>query len=181
MANHEVRLLPLIGKSIVVHTVTYFIMGVLASTILDYKSMFASPHMACWMRQFPDPLIAAGPLLQPIRGLVFALVVYTLREVIFARKHGWLLLWWLLVALGILSTFGPAPGSLEGLTYTTIPIRNQLVGHLEVVPQAFLFALGLCYWVNHPEKRWFSVIMVAAFVIFSGFAILGVLSLSASA
>ncbi|MGC2662378.1 MAG: hypothetical protein WA324_30810 [Bryobacteraceae bacterium] len=47
----------------------------------------------------------AGPLLQPIRGLIFALVFYPLRACLFERRNGWLLMSKILVALGILSTF----------------------------------------------------------------------------
>ena len=177
MTSQEVRLLPLVGKTIVVHTVTYVLMGMLASSLLDYKSTFAGPHMACWMRQFSDPMIMAGPLFQPLRGLVFALVLYPIREVIFARKHGWVLLWWILVALGILSTFGPAPGSIEGLVYTTIPIRDQLAGYLEVVPQACMLALGVVYWVEHPERRWLTWLLVVAFAAAIGLSFLGLLSM----
>ena len=70
------------------------------------------------------------------------------------KKNGWLLMWWILVGIGILSTFGPTPGSIEGMVYTTFPIRSQLNGWVEVVPQAFLLSAILCYWVKHPEKRW---------------------------
>ncbi len=90
-----------------------------------------------------DPMIMAGPLFQPIRGVVFALVIYPLRDVVFSRRRGWLLLFWELVALGVVSTFGPTPGSLEGLVYTVIPVRDQLAGYLEVVPQALLLAYGV--------------------------------------
>ena len=70
-------------------------------------------------------------------------------------------MWWLLVALGILGTFGPAGGSLEGMVYTTAPPLGQTVGYLEVVPQALLLSLILCYWVNHPRKwlNWTSGIL----------------------
>ena len=82
---------------------------------------------------------------------------YLLRETLFGRKNGWLILWLLLVIVGIFSTFGPAPGSIEGLIYTTLPLRDQLSGGLlEVHTQSFLFAGLLYYWVNHPEKRWLS-------------------------
>jgi hypothetical protein len=160
-------------KTAVVHTVTYFAMGVLASTLLDYASALARPEMACWMRQINDPALMAGPLFQPIRGLLFAMVIFPLREIIFARRRGSLLLGWLLVALGILGTFGPAPGSLEGLVYTVIPIRDQLTGYLEVVPQACLLAFGLVYWVKHPEKRWISWFMGLAFAAVTGLTVLG--------
>ncbi len=150
-------------KTIVVHTVTYFAMGVFALLVFDYAALYAQPDMAGLMRQTTDPLVMAGPLFQPIRGLVFALVIYPLRQVVFTRKQGWLVLWWILVALGIVSTFGPALGSIEGLIYTVVPVRHQIIGLLEVVPQALLLALGVVYWVNHPEKRWLTWLMGTAF------------------
>jgi uncharacterized membrane protein len=69
------------------------------------------------------------------------------------------------VALGILSTFGPAPGSVEGMLYTVIPISQQMTGWLEVVPQALLLSVILFYWVNHPEKRWLNWVMGVIFVV----------------
>jgi hypothetical protein len=163
-ANEQVRLVPLIVKTAIVHTLTYFIFGALAATVLDYQAAFARPELACWMRQFGDPLILAGPLFQPIRGLVFALAIYPFREIIFGRKRGFLTLWWLLVSLGIINTFGPAPGSIEGVIYTVIPPRDQFAGYLEVVPQALLLSLMLVYWTNHPEKRWLNWVFSTAFV-----------------
>jgi hypothetical protein len=155
----------LILKTIVTHTISYFIMGLIAATFLDYAARFALPEMACWMRPLDDPLVMAGPLFQPVRGLIFALVFYPLREVFFGKKNGWLIMWWTLVGLGILSTFGPPPGSVEGLIYTQIPILDQLIGLLEVVPQAFLLSAILFYWVNPPKKRWLNWVMGVLFVI----------------
>jgi len=72
---------------------------------------------------------------------------------------------WVLIALGILITFGPAPASVEGMIYTRIPIPDQAVGYLEVVPQAFLFSALLFYWVRHPGKRWLTPALVTVFVL----------------
>jgi hypothetical protein len=165
MNNNQPSFTALAVKTIVVHSVTYFLMGALASTLLDYAERFARPEMACWMRQLDDPLIMAGPLFQPIRGFILALAFYALREVLFVRKNGWLIMWWTLVALGILSTFGPAPASVEGMIYTVIPLSDQLTGWLEVVPQALLLSGILSYWVNHPEKKWLNWVMGGVFVL----------------
>jgi hypothetical protein len=175
MNNNRPSLLGLSIKTIVVHTVTYFLMGIIASAFLNYEGKYALPWMACWMRQFGDPLLTAGPLFQPIRGIVFALAFYPLREILFGKRDGWLIMAWLLIALGILSTFGPPPGSIEGLVYTIIPIPDQLAGYLEIVPQALLLAAGLCYWVNHPEKKWLSWVMGTVFVIVILLTVLGLL------
>jgi hypothetical protein len=164
----------LIGKTIVSHSVTYFVMGILAYTFLDYREVFSSPYMACWMRSLDDPIIPAGPLFQPIRGLVFALAFYPLREILFGRRYGWLILWWLLVALGILSTFGPAPGSIEGMLYTKIPLLDQFRGWLEIVPQAFFLSLILFLWVRYPGRHWWWILLVA-FVLVMAMSVLGIL------
>jgi hypothetical protein len=173
--ERQPSLLGLSIKTIVVHSVTYTLMGLIASSFMNYEEKYALHWMVCWVRQFGDPLLTAGPLFQPIRGIIFALAFYPLREVLFGKKNGWLVMWWLLVALGILSTFGPPPGSIEGMIYTVIPIASQLSGYLEIVPQALLLSLGLCYWVNHPEKKWLNWVMGVAFVILMALPLLGVL------
>ena len=144
--NHP-RFLPLAAKTMVCHTLTYFLMGALAAHFLHYAELLARPDSG--MRHITDPWVMAGPLFQPLRGLVFALVFYPLRDSLFGKKNGWLLMGWILIALGILSTFGPASGSIEGMIYTPAPIRFQLRGWLEVITQALLLSALLCYWVNH--------------------------------
>jgi hypothetical protein len=152
-------------KTIVVHTVTYFLAGLVAFTVFNYTARFAEPGLAGLMRPTSEPLIALGPALQPIRGLLFALAFFPLREILFGRKKGWLVTWLLLVILGIFSTFGPAPGSVEGLIYTTIPVQTQLSGGLlEVLSQSFLLSAILYYWINHPEKRWLNWVLGILFV-----------------
>jgi len=157
------RFLPLAAKTSVCHTLTYFFIGALAAHFLNYAESMARPDSG--MRHMTDPLVIAGPLFQPLRGLVFALVFYPLRGCLFGKKNGWLLMAWMLIALGILSTFGPVPGSMEGMVYTTVPIRSQLTGWLEIVTQAILLSALLCYWVNHPEKKWLNWLLGILFFI----------------
>lgn len=167
MKDEHITILSLSLKSIVSHTLTYFLVGLIASTVFNYSASFARPELSAYMRQIGDPVIALGPALQPIRGLLFALAFYPLREILFRRKNGWLVTWWVLVALGILSTFGPAPGSVEGAIYTTLPLADQFLsgGMLEILIQSFLFAALLHYWVNHPEKRWLNWVLGIAFAL----------------
>jgi hypothetical protein len=173
VSNDRPGLLGLTAKTIVVHTLTYLMVGILAFNLLNYEEGFASPTMACWMRPTSDPMVMAGVLFQPLRGLIFALAFYPLRDVLFRRRTGWLVIWWLLVALGILSTFGPAPGSVEGLVYTILPISIRT--YLEVVAQALLLSAGLFYWVKHAEKRWLNWILGIVFVIALLMPVLGLL------
>ena len=176
--RHQPAFLELSIKTIVVHTVTYFVVGLLALTVLDYATLFAGSDMRSWLRQTNDPIVALGPALQPLRGLLFAIAFYPLREVIFGRKHGWFVLWLVLTMIGIFSTFGPTPGSVEGLIYMTIPLGHQLVGLVEVLLQSLLLSTILCFWVNHAERRWLAwllgiLLVLAVLLSVSGFVMAG--------
>ena len=111
-------------------------------------------------------MVMAGLLFQPIRGLLFGAVFYLLRKPYFGTQYGWLTMWVVMAVLGIFSTFGPAPGSIEGLIFTTLPLRVQLWGfHSELLAQS-LGLLGILFcWVRHPEKRWLTWALTGVFFI----------------
>jgi hypothetical protein len=168
-------LIEVIVKAIVTHTVTYFIMGLLASTVFGYGRLYAETSLNLLMRQTSEPLVMAGPLFQPIRGILFGIVFFLLRDILFGRKNGWLVLWIVLVVVGIISPFGPTPGSIEGMIYTIVPLGIQLVGLPEVILQALILSVVLVYWVNHPEKKWLNWVMGIAFVLVMLLPTLGLL------
>jgi hypothetical protein len=163
-------------KTTVVHTVTYFVIGLISYSLLDYTTKYADPVVAGLMRQTDHPLVAAGPALQVVRGFLFGLVFYALREAVFPPRRGWLTLWLLLVVVGILSPFGAAPSSLEGLLYTVLPTWFHLAGFPEVFVQAGLLAWLTHYWVNHPEVKWLGWLLGIAFVIVMLLSVLGLLA-----
>jgi hypothetical protein len=158
--------LEVVVKTAVTHTVTYFIMGILASAILGYATLYANTSLNLLMRQITDRLVMAGPLFQPIRGVLFGFVFYLLREIVFRKKNGWLVLWMVLLVIGVIGTFGPTPGSLEGMIYTVLPLSIHLKGLPELILQSLFLSAVLFYWVNHPEKRWLNWVMgIAVFVV----------------
>ena len=163
MRTSQPTAIEVIAKTAVAHTTTYFIVGLLAFTLLDYGAWYVESNLNLLMRPTSDPLVMAGPLFQPIRGVLFGLVFFVLRDILFTEKRGWLVLWSVLVVLGIINTFGPAPGSIEGLIYTTLPIGTQMMGLLEIVLQSLLLSLALVYWVRRPEKKWLSWVMGVVF------------------
>jgi hypothetical protein len=175
MHDKPLTLRGIVGRAAVVHTLTYFAVGFLAFTFFDYAERFAHPDLRCYMRQTGDPLVTAGVLFQPIRGALFGVVFYLLRGVLF-RKNGWWIAWVTLVVVGIVSPFGPAPGSIEGLIYTKVTLSSLWGGLLEVLTQSFLLSSLTFYWANHPERRWLTRILVVLFVIALGLAVLGTLT-----
>jgi hypothetical protein len=173
VSRQEITFVGLSIKTIVVHTVTYFIMGLLALTLLEYRTAFEAPITREYMRSVDDAIVALGPALQFIRGILFAIAFYPLRTILFGRKNGWLITWLVLVMLGILSTFAAAPGSVEGLLYTKMPVALQISGWAEIMIQALLLSIILYYWVNHPEKKWIAWVLGIIYVLVWVFGILG--------
>lgn len=169
----ELSLATVTAKTIVAHTVTYFVAGILAFTLFDYTARFTDPRLGGFLRPTDAPIVAAGPALQVVRGLLFGVVFYLLRVPLFSRPRGWLTMWLMLVIVGIFSTFGPAPGSIEGLIYTTLPAGLQMGGLIEVVGQALLLSVVLFYWVHHPEKRWLTWLLSGVFLLVLLFSGLG--------
>jgi hypothetical protein len=166
----------LVVKTIVTHTITYFVFGVLALFVFDYARLFAETDLRFLMRPTTDPVVMLGPLFQPIRGLLFGALLFMLRETFFTTQWAWLRLWLVLVVFGIIGTPGPVPGSLEGMIYTTIPLWVQLRGLPEIVLQTLVFSWLVCYWAGHPEKRWLSWCLGVVFAVVYLLPALGLMS-----
>jgi hypothetical protein len=154
-------------------------MGILSFMFFDYSTQYADTSLRLLMRQTSEPLVMAGPLFQPIRGVLFGIAFYLLREILFGKKNGWLVTWAVLIIIGVLSTFGPAPGSIEGLIYTVLPLSSHLMGQPEIYLQSLLLSAGLYYWVNHPEKKWINWVLGIVFFLVILFPTLGLLAGSA--
>lgn len=125
------------------HVATYAAAGVVASQLFDYATLFQSEGFAAFMRPLDSRWVAAGPGLQVFRGVLFGVVLFPFRHVFLAEPNGWLKLWGLFLGLAILGTAGPAPGSIEGFIFTTLPPSRQLLGLVEVVVQTLAFSLVL--------------------------------------
>ncbi|GAP21841.1 hypothetical protein LTAR_02058 [Leptolinea tardivitalis] len=163
-------------KTALIHTVSYFLIGLISFTVFDYSARYADPLLGNFMRQTTHPMVAAGPLFQILRGLLFGLVFFTLRDVVFARKRGWLTLWLVLLVVGIISPFGPSPSSIEGMVYTTVPLNFHVIGLPEVIVQSLVLAVGTFFWVNHPEKKWIGWVIGIVFAMVILMAVMGILS-----
>jgi hypothetical protein len=136
------------------HMVTYFIAGVLAFYLLDYREAFLQTMLSAFMRPTDSPWVAAGPSLQIIRGILFALVLWPVREFFLNTNRGWFKLWLIFLGFAVLGTAGPSPGSIEGLIYTKLPISYHLLGLPEVIFQTLMFSWALFYWYQKPAPKW---------------------------
>jgi hypothetical protein len=175
MQDSQPRFLPLAAKTVVCHTLTYFVIGALAYNLLHYADFINKPGSG--MRPITSLWMIFGPALQIFRAILFASVFYLFREQLFGRKNGWLRMAWMLIGIGILGTFAAPPGSLEGYIYLTMPISTQVhYGYPEIVTQALLLSALLSYWVNHPGKKVLNGGLIAAYAIVLVLPVLALLS-----
>ena len=156
--GRDPSLIELILKSAVVHTATYSLMGILAYNAFGYADAFSSGTLAHYMRPTSDPVVMMAPLIQPVRGAVFGVVFYLLRDSLFTPRFGWLTMWVMLGLVGIVDTFAAAPGSIEGALFTQLSFKEQFgPGLIEIYGQALLLSLGVFYWVRQPRNLWLGV------------------------
>jgi hypothetical protein len=141
------------GKSMLVQTLTYFAFGLIMSAVFNYGELFQREIIRDFMRPIDSRWVMAGPFLQPIRGFLIALAIWPLRGFIFDRKNAWLILWGIFVVFGILTPPSAAPGSIEGVIYSKLPIWYHLIGLPEMLLQTFCFSLIFTWWVKRPAKK----------------------------
>lgn len=163
-------------KTMLVHTVTYFVIGLLSFLLLDYSARYADPIVSASLRQTNHPMVTAGPLFQVLRGFLFGIVFYALRDIFLSKPRGWPVMWLTLMIVGIFSPFSAAPGSIEGVVYSTLPMWFHIMSLPELFIQSFLLAFLTHYWVNHPEKKWLAISFGIAFALITTLALLGILS-----
>ncbi len=135
-----------VGRATIVHFATYFLFGVFFFNILGYATLYSLPDVAPFLRPTTDPLVMAGPFLQLIRGPIIGLALYPARTVFLSRKWGWVLLWGLMLGLMIFAPAGAAPGSIEGLIYTKVPLWFHALSLPETIMQTLAFSWLLVTW-----------------------------------
>jgi hypothetical protein len=163
----------IIIKTAIVHTFTYFLVGFSAFTIFKYTSTL--DHPANNFRPAADPLVRAGVLFQPIRGILFGIVFYFLKDIMFLQTNGWLTIWMILVVVGIFSTFAPAASSIEGLIYLKSDGKNW-GGLVEILTQSFLLSTVTYYWVNNSGDAFISWVCGGLFAAAILLSLLGLLA-----
>ena len=163
-------------RTIISHTVTYFVTGVVASILLGYATRMIRPDVAPIIRKITDPILMASPLFQPVRATLLAIVFYLLRDVLFSNRKGWLIMWCMLVVIGILTPFSASWGGIEGMIFFNLPVWDHIVGWPEVFSQTLILSVILTYWVDHPKSKRLHAILLVGFILTMLLSIIGLLT-----
>jgi hypothetical protein len=152
------------------HTIAYFIAGLFALIVVNYRGLFATEILSSFMRSVDEPIVALGPVLQIFRGIMIALVLLPLRKIFFEEKNGLIKLGIIIIGLSLLSTIGPTMGSFEGYIYTKIPYMYQISGYPEAVIYVLLFIGILKVSIRYEYKKALAVlpIIIMALILLMG-------------
>jgi hypothetical protein len=151
-------------RVIVAHTIAYFIAGIIAMNLFNYSELFLSGTFSLFMKPATEPIIALGPCLQIIRGVIMALVLLPVRKVFTEEKYGFLKLGLLVFGLSVLSTFAAAFGSIDGFIYTKLSLVEQIIGY----PEAFLWIslfIGILWILYKFEKKVINITAIISFTL----------------
>ena len=161
------------------HVFAYFIAGVFAMKLFDYGNWFStSAILSAVFKPMNDPIYAlGGTSLQVVRGIIIALVLMPMRKVFTEEKYGFLKLGLLIFGLSVLSTFGAAFGSIEGLIYTKLPINEQIKGYPEAIIWISTFT-GILWLFYKLEKKAINITALILLILMILMGIVGYLGAS---
>ena len=131
-----------------IHVATYILCGIIFSVLFNYNELFQLGNTKYFMRPLDSASSLLGPVFQIARGILFGFVLLLFKESVIETKRGWLKLWAIIAVIGIFNTPGPAPGSIEGIIYTQLPMELHIKGAPEILAQTLLFS----YFVATPVK-----------------------------
>ena len=155
------------------HTIAYFIAGIFALVVMNYRELFATEVIASFMRSIETPIVVLGPFLQILRGILIALILLPLRKTFFEEKRGLLKLGITIIGLSLLTTIGPTSGSFEGYIYTKIPYMHQIMGYPEAILYVLLFIGILNISIKYAHKKIVTILSVICVLLISFMSITG--------
>ena len=124
------------------HVITYMAVALVAMPLTFNYADYIVELMG--FRPLDEINMGAVLIGQIIRGLLLGIVIWWIKDSIIGKKRAWLKLWAILVILGIVNTYGPAQGSIQGLIYLApiedIPVSMSL-GIFEIMAQPLLFSI----------------------------------------
>ena len=155
------------------HVISFVFAGIFAMIFMNYAELYAKEPLSLFMKPVTHPIVSLGMILQVIRGIIVALVLYPSRKAFFVEKYGLLKLGLIILGLSVLSTFGPGIGSVDGYIFTTLPISIHVLGYPEAIIWILLF-IGILYLSDKfKDKKVIHIISITLMVLIFCIAIMG--------
>jgi len=155
------------------HTIAYFIAGIFAVVVMNYKELYLTETISSLMLPIDTPIVALGPILQVFRGIILALIFLPFRKIFFEEKKGLLKLGLIIIGLSLLSTIGPTMGSFDAYIYTKVPYMYQILGYPEAIIYVLLFIGILSISIKYSHKKIITILSIVFMVLISLICIMG--------
>ena len=145
------KMIHFILKVMVIHVLTYIACGMLSMALFDYQSSVSQ----IGMRDTNSLIVGLAPIFQILRGCLFGVVLWIVRDAFLSKKNGWLIIWIMILIFGVFNTPATSPGSIEYFIYCE-PVSGaweiELGGLIEILVQTFLFSILSFYFVKPRTK-----------------------------
>ena len=171
--ENKMNLIKYFWQIIYAHTIAYFVAGVFALCVIDYRELFSTEIISSFMLPVDEPIVALGPLLQIFRGIIIALILLPFRKIFFEERHGLLKLGLIIIGFSFLSTIGTTTGSFDGFIYTKIPYKYQLLGYPEAIIYVLLFTGLLHISKKYKSKKTITILSIIIMLLISFMSIMG--------
>lgn len=139
-------------KVTIIHVLTYIVCGMFSMILFDYDSSVTQ----IGMRDTNSLIVGLAPLFQIIRGCLFGVVLWIVRDAFISKQNGWLIIWLLILILGIFNTPATSPGSIEYFIYCepiSSPWKIEWGGLIEILVQTFFFSAISFHFIKPQIKR----------------------------
>lgn len=135
------------------HVLTYLACGLIFMNLMSYSQEFVNNESFAHFRPLDSWVVRAAVIFQFLRGALFAVILYPFRKTISEQRWGWLILFGVIYGLTGLGAVNASSGSIEGLIYTEISIKEHLIGMPEVITQALAFSILFWLWERRAARR----------------------------
>lgn len=127
----------------ITHLAIYMLFNLLIAYIFNHFGIFQIDTTYTF-RQFS--LYGLEIIVQLVRGLIMALILYPFYETIIRNRFGWLIIFGIIWGLSYIGAINTIPGSIEGMIYTTTPIEVHLYFIVKSMAEVLTFAMVFCAW-----------------------------------
>lgn len=142
-----------VGRFTLTHVITYVVCGIIFMKLRDYEHALATMETYSNFRPMASSIVQASALFQILRGGFFALLLYPFYDTIVKSKHGWLMLFGVLWGFTLIGAVSAPPGSIEGLIYTNISLKEHLLWVPEVTVQMMAFSWLFFKWEQKVNRN----------------------------
>lgn len=167
----EISFLGFTVRMTIMHIVTYFLFGFIFAFYNPFHqgvhTIELYPEYQVFFKTMDSIYVIGGGLFQIFRAPIIAASLYPFKDVFLGKKNGWLYLCGVMVALTLIGSVVPGPGSIEGLLYTNLPLALHLDGYPEVITQMIGFSYLVYYWEhNQSKKLTYAIVAVFLAIVF---------------